>query len=36
VNSLEQFAIHQGAMFLGFFILIAVAYLIFNALVGKE
>ncbi len=36
MNALEQLAIHQGAMFLGFFVLIAVGYLIFNAIVGRD
>jgi len=33
--NLEHFLIEQGAMFLGLLVLIAVAYLFFNAIVDR-
>lgn len=36
LHGLEQLAIHQGAMFFGLIVLVAVAYVFINAVVKKD
>lgn len=36
MSGLEELLVRQGAMFLGFIVLIGVSYMVFNALVKKD
>lgn len=36
ISGFEEFFIQQGALFFGFFVLVGVSYLFFNAIVRKD
>ncbi len=36
MHGLETLMIHQGAMFFGLFIVVAISFIFFNAVVGKK